>query len=225
MSEVRLTQLFAEIMNYMPTTSTISVIGRMRSGKTTFAKLFADYIQKHYEQQQYDVTRLVFNPEHIYNLQQVEDMIRTLSGDINIVIFDDLSFILTGNSRVSREFFNMITRIAHITESDYNFVFFIGHYAKAISPFLRASNVVVLTTITHPEIPALKELFTLSSLYDYLYYYENNPRRFIFLLRYHTFERIIDFTIDRLAKPKTKREKMEAPFSDLDTKVETLGIR
>ena len=93
MSEIKLHTLFDEIMNYMPTTSTIAIIGRMRSGKTTFARLFADYIQEHYEQQQYDVMRLEFNPEDVYNLQQVEDMIKTLSRDINIVIFDDLSFI------------------------------------------------------------------------------------------------------------------------------------
>ena len=204
--------LFEDIINYSPTTCTISIIGRMRSGKTTFSRLFADYIAKRYERQGYTIYRVEFDPNMINNLEELEEMIRAGSQDVNIITFDDLSFKVTGNSKFSREFFNMITRIAHITLSDYNYIFFIGHYSKAIAPFLRASNVVVLTSITHPEIPGLKELFTLSSLYDYLYYYENNPKRFIFLLRYHTYERIIDFTIESLAKPRTKREKMENPF-------------
>ena len=204
--------LFEDIINYSPTTCTISIIGRMRSGKTTFSRLFGDYIAKRYERLGYTIYRVEFDPNMINNLEELEEMIRAGSQDVNIITFDDLSFKVTGNSKFSREFFNMITRIAHITLSDYNYIFFIGHYSKAIAPFLRASNVVVLTSITHPEIPGLKELFTLSSLYDYLYYYENNPKRYIFLIRYHTYERIIDFTIESLAKPKTKREKMENPF-------------
>jgi hypothetical protein len=222
---IRADTLFEDIINYSPTTCTVSVIGRMRSGKTTFSRLFADYIARHYEGKGYTVYRVEFDPNVINNLDELEQMIRDNSQDVNIIIFDDLSFKLTGNTKFSRDFFNMITRIAHITLSDYNYVFFIGHYSKAIAPFLRASNVVALTSITHPEIPALKELFTLSSLYDYLYYYENNPKRFIFLLRYHTYERIIDFTIEKLARPKTKREKMENPFIELDTKTETPGVR
>lgn len=212
---IRVDTLFEDILYLSPTTCTVSVIGRMRSGKTTFSRLFADYIARHYEKQQYTIYRAEFDPTLINSIEELEEMIRASSQDVNIIIFDDLSFKLTGNSKFSRDFFNMITRIAHVTESDYNYIFFIGHYSKAIAPFLRASNVVVLTSITHPEIQALKELFTLSSLYDYLYYYEANPKRFIFLLRYHTYERIIDFTIEKLAKPKTKREKMENPFIDI----------
>lgn len=215
MSEIKISQLFNELLEYSPPTSTVAIIGRMRSGKTTFARLFSEYIRKQYEAKGYTVYYGLFNPSYIERVEELEQRIAQNSQDINILIFDDLSFKLSGNSKFSRDFFNMITRIAHITQSDYNIVFFIGHYSRAIAPFLRASNIVVLTSITHPEIQGLKELFTLSSLYDYLYYYENNPRRYIYLIRYHTFERIIDFTIESLAKPKTKREKEANPLLDL----------
>jgi len=215
---VSIKTLFNEILESIPTTSTIMVIGRMRSGKTTFAKMFSDYIEEYYKNRGYNVLYAVFTPSMIDDLAFIEQYITDNSQDINILIFDDLSFKFSGNTRISREFFNMITRIAHITNSDYNFVFFIGHYSRAISPFLRASNVVVLTSITHPEIASLKELFTLSSLYDFLYYHELYPKRYIYLLRYHTFERIIDFTIESLARPMTKSEKMR---HFLDTKLKT----
>jgi hypothetical protein len=212
MSGIKVEELFNEITQYIPSTSTITIIGRMRSGKSTFARLYSEYLKKRYESQGYTVYYTLFDPQMIDRIEELEQWIRDNSQDVNILIFDDLSFKFAGNSKFSRDFFNMITRIAHITLSDYNYVFFIGHYSRSISPFLRASNVNVLTSITHPEISGLKELFTLSSLYDFLYYHETNPKRFIFLIRYHTFERIIDFTIDRLAKPRTKREILENPF-------------
>jgi hypothetical protein len=212
--------LFNEIIENIPTTATVAVLGRMRSGKTTFSKLFADHIEDYYKAQGYSVFYFVFTPSIIDNISTLTRYIEENSQDVNILIFDDLSFKLSGNTRQAREFFNMITRIAHITLSDFNYIFFIGHYSRAISPFLRASNVVVLTSITHPEIAGLKELFTLSSLYDFLYYHEIYPRRYIFLIRYHVFERIIDFTIESLAKPLTKRQKL-----NLDTKMETSGFR
>ena len=202
----RVNELFSEILNYIPTTSTISVIGRMRTGKSTFSKLFGVYIKRHYEAQGDDVYLDIISPDLLLDVESLEDMIRSASSDVNILIFDDLSFLVSGRSKAVNNFLNLITRIAHITESDYNYIFFIGHYSKSISPFLRASNVVVLTSISHPEIGGLKELFTLGSLYDYLYYYTLYPKRYIYLLRYHTIERIIDFTQD-LPKPRKKRDK------------------
>jgi hypothetical protein len=141
------------------------------------------------------------------NISTLELEIFDKSQDINILIFDDLSFILSGRNKQVNNFLNLITRIAHITQSDFNYIFFIGHYSKSISPFLRASNSVVLTSISHPEIGGLKELFTLSSLYDYLDYYTANPNRYIYLIKYHTYERIVDFTMIDLPTPRKRREK------------------
>ena len=190
-------QLFRDILNSIPETSTISIIGKMRTGKTTFALNFADYIRRHYNDMNYSTSLMVFSPEDLENVDLIEKKIISNSRDINIMIFDDLSYIISGYNKLVRNFLNLITRIAHVTLSDYNYIFFIGHYSRAISPFLRSSNVVVLTSISHPEISALKELFTLGSLYDYLEYYSMYPKRYIYLLRYHTYERIIDFTVNR----------------------------
>jgi hypothetical protein len=187
--------LFKHIIETIPNTSTIAVIGRMRSGKTTFALTFSQYIMKYYDKK-YKISFQLYKPSDLENVNELENKIYYDSKDVNILIFDDLSFIVSGYNKAVRNFLNLITRIAHITLSDINYIFFIGHYSRAISPFLRASNVVVLTSISHPEISSLKELFTLSSLYDYLYYYENNPKRYIYLIRYHTYERIFDFTIE-----------------------------
>ena len=208
-------KLFSDILEYLPATSTISIIGRMRSGKTTFAQLFANYIKEYYERQGDTVFYMMYQPEALEDLELLETEIHYLSRDINVLVFDDLSFIVHGQSKIVKNFLNLITRIAHITGSDYNYIFFIGHYSRAISPFLRASNCVVLTSISHPEIQSLKELFTLSSLYDYLYYYEIYPKRFIYLIKYHVYERIVDFTLEDLPKPKKKREKIIDTSIDL----------
>ena len=190
-------QLFRDIIETIPSTSTIAVIGKMRTGKTTFALNFADYIRRYYNDMHYSTSLMRFSPEELENVDLIEKRIVSNSRDINILIFDDLSYIISGYNKLVRNFLNLITRIAHVTVSDINYIFFIGHYSRAISPFLRSSNVVVLTSISHPEISALKELFTLSSLYDYLDYYAENPHRYIYLLKYHVYERIIDFTVEK----------------------------
>jgi energy-coupling factor transporter ATP-binding protein EcfA2 len=196
MSGISRYELFRDIVETIPSTSTIAVIGRMRTGKSTFAHSFAKFIIDYYSSRKYTTSLQVFNPSDLENVERLENVIMSNSKDVNILIFDDLSFIVSGYNKLVRNFLNLITRIAHITYSDINYIFFIGHYSRAISPFLRASNVVVLTSISHPEIGGLKELFTLSSLYDYLYYYSQNPKRYIYLIKYHVYERIVDLTIE-----------------------------
>jgi hypothetical protein len=207
--------LFSHIFKYLPTTATVSIIGKMRSGKTTFAKLFAEYIENYYESQGDSVYYMIYSPDVLEDIELLEIELNTLSKDINIIIFDDLSFIVSGRNRHVNNFLNLITRIAHITQSDYNYIFFIGHYSRSISPFLRSSNCVVLTSISHPEIASLKELFTLSSLYDYLDYYTENPHRYIYLIKYHVYERIVDFTLEDIPRPRKKRDRFNRSGIDL----------
>lgn len=202
-------KLFSDIFKYLPVTSTIAIIGKMRTGKTTFARLFGGFIKDYYESRGDSVYLGVFSPGDLSDLKSLESRLYSLSKDINILIFDDLSFIVSGRNKFVNNFLNIIARIAHITQSDFNYIFFIGHYSRALSPFLRSSNCVVLTSISHPEISGLKELFTLSSLYDYLEYYTEYPGRYIYLIKYHTHERIVDFTLEDLPRPKKKRERVE----------------
>ena len=201
-------ELFSDIFKHLPATSTISIIGKMRTGKSTFANLFARFIIDYYVAQGDSVYFDVFSPSDLHDLVSLESRLRSQSKDVNILIFDDLSFIVSGRNKFVNNFLNIMTRIAHITQSDYNYIFFIGHYSRALSPFLRAANCVVLTSVSHPEISGLKELFTLSSLYDYLDYYTLYPGRYIYLIKYHVHERIVDFTLEDLPRPKKKREKL-----------------
>lgn len=200
-------KLFSDIFKYLPVTSTIAIIGKMRTGKSTFANLFGKYIIDYYTGQGDSVYFDVFYPADLEDLNSLESRLRSQSKDVNVLVFDDLSFIVSGRNKFVNNFLNVITRIAHITQSDYNYIFFIAHYTRALSPFLRSANCVVLTSISHSEISALKELFTLSSLYDYLDYYTEYPNRYIYLIKYHVHERIVDFTLEDLPRPKKKREK------------------
>jgi len=109
----------------------------MRSGKTTFARLFGEYIANHYKNEGDSIYLGIFDPESLKNIADLELEIFDKSRDVNILIFDDLSFIVSGRNKIVNNFLNLITRIAHITSSDFNYIFFIGHYSKSISPFLR----------------------------------------------------------------------------------------
>jgi hypothetical protein len=216
---ISIRELFRDIIEYSPSTSTIAIIGKMRTGKTTLAFKLAYFIKQYYKK--LDTSIQVYTPDQLEDISKLEYEIRKNANYVNVLIFDDLSFVVSGYNRLVRNFMNLITRIAHITYSNINYIVFIGHYSRAISPFLRSSNVVFLTSISHPEIEALKELFTLSSLYDYLYYYEKHPKHYIYLVRYHTIERIVDLTdtyttqicdIEELIKKKMEADKkfMEA---------------
>jgi hypothetical protein len=192
MNSVDIRELFRDMVELSPKTCTIAILGKMRTGKTTFALKLANFIKQYYKK--YETSILFFTPQSLEDIESLEFEIKHNANYVNVLIFDDLSFVISGYNNLVRNFLNLVARIAHITLSDYNYIFFIGHYSRAISPFLRASNVVVLTSISHPEISALKELFTLGSLYDYLEYYSMYPKRYIYLIKYHVYERIVDFT-------------------------------
>lgn len=205
--------LFREILEYLPTTSSGLVLGKMGTGKTTFVKLFAEYIREYYRREHnVETAIMVFSGEDVFNLTEVEETLRYDSSAVNVIILDDMSFILQSRTREVRALFNILTRVRHITESDYNYIFVVAHYSRSIAPFARGANLIVLTSISHPEIEGLKELFTLSSLYDYLEYVETHPRRYIYLIRYGVKELIVDFTLPNLPKPRFKERGKVKPI-------------
>jgi len=56
---VDLRELFKEIVEYSPRTATIAVLGKMRTGKTTLALKFANFIKQYYNK--YDTSIMFFN--------------------------------------------------------------------------------------------------------------------------------------------------------------------
>jgi hypothetical protein len=124
--------------------------------------------------------------------------------DVNIFILDDTSFLLNSRSLKTLSLLNAITRIRHITKTDYNYVFVIAHYSRSIAPFLRSAPTVFLTSIYPAEVMSLKELFRLSTLYDYMedYMFMLQQCRRLYLVRILVYEEKIDFTLSE----KTLRE-------------------
>jgi len=185
-----------------PRTTLIVILGQMGSGKTTLAWYLAMNIFKYYYRNNKIVNIKEINVYRDFymnkELADAEELFRTYYDyDVNIYILDDTSFLLNTRNLRTLSLLNTITRIRHITKTDYNYIFVIAHYSRSISPFLRSAPTVFLTSIYPAEIPTLKELFRLSTLYDYLedYMYMLQQNRRLYLVRVLAFEEKIDFTL------------------------------
>jgi hypothetical protein len=191
-----------------PKTCLTVIIGQMGSGKTTLAWFLAMNIFKYYYHDNKTVNIKEINVYRDFYLNKntdVEGLFKThYPYDINIYILDDTSFLLNTRSLRTLSLLNAITRIRHITKTDYNYIFVIAHYSRSIAPFLRSAPTVFLTSIYPAEVPTLKELFRLSTLYDYLedYMYILQHNRRLYLVRVLAYEEKIDFTLSE----KTLRE-------------------
>jgi hypothetical protein len=176
-----------------PKTCVISIIGQMGTGKTTLAWFLAMNILKYYYRDNKIVNIKEINVYRDFymnkNLTSVDELFKTpCNCDVNVYILDDTSFLLNSRSVKTLSLLNAITRVRHITGTDYNYIFVIAHYSRSISPFLRSSPSVFLTSIYPAEINSLKELFRLSTLYDYLEDYMLNPHRYLYLARIRFYE-------------------------------------
>jgi len=183
-----------------PKTTIVSILGQIGSGKTTLAWFLAMNIFKYYYHDGKTVNIREINVYNDYylnkNLDSVDSLFKThYPCDVNIYILDDTSFLLNSRSLKTLSLLNTITRIRHITKTNYNYIFVIAHYSRSISPFLRSSPSVFLTSIYPAEIPSLKELFRLSTLYDYMEDYMLHPGRHIYIVRILAYEEKIDFTL------------------------------
>jgi hypothetical protein len=175
-------------------TCVITIIGSMGSGKSTLAFLLSYYLlYKKYLHEKAFMRKIEVSQIDFRNVEQYFETPNP--SKINVFILEDASFLLTSRSKNTLALMNTICRVRHITRSDYNYIFVITHYSRAISPFLRASNVVFLTSISPAEINTLKELFSMGSLLDFLDYKLEHTDRYIYLVRLGAHEYIVDFTL------------------------------
>lgn len=170
------------------------VIGNMGSGKTTFCK---------YVIYKYSLTR----PVAFFKFDLVDDFLDFLDSPMLIkgydyfFLLDDVSFSLFGVTRETRLFLNKFFKIRHKLKAQRIFTFFVVHYSKSATRFLRGAHLKVLTSIDPVEFNSLNELFDMATLIDYYeYYIENYDTSFIYLIKTPRRVEIIDFTI----KPEVK---------------------
>lgn len=157
------------------------ITGLMGSGKTNLALTLAKL-----HVLDYGGTCVVTSKLH----EKVFTLIKKrVEGDKVSIVYDDVSF------KVNKEFANNLMRIRHKLNKNV-FVLLNCHYSKSITPFLRSFPIRVLTSISEAEIRNYvnEYLFTTSTLWDYLYYYQTYPEKYIILVSVYGKEHIIDIT-------------------------------
>lgn len=169
----------------------ITITGFMGSGKTTLAQTISYYFAE-----------LTKEPRTYRTVGgkalQVIDKLSPKYPKANrylIIIFDDISYLLDSRSKQGKEALNKLFQIRHLTKKN-AIAIFNTHYSRSTAPFIRATPVRILTSLTEAEIDAYRQqyLFTTSALWDYLYYLQKHPDRFIILVNAWGREKIIDIT-------------------------------
>lgn len=99
------------------------------------------------------------------------------------IVFDDLSFLLQGNSKLTREFLNKIANIRHITNLKNIIIVNVSHYSRAVLPFMRISQARFLTSITSvEEYEAFSKFYRKNYLVEFMNMYQRDPRPGRFVL-------------------------------------------
>jgi hypothetical protein len=166
------------------------IIGSIASGKTTLALTLSSLFTKMFRDSRCYITT---------DLSYLDpNSINSLEGKYVAIVFDDVS------NKIKRfsEHLTKLYSIRHAENSPIKvinknvFMLFNCHYMRSIAPFLRATPLRILTSISESEIKAYSSeyLFTVSSLWDYLYYYYKYEDRYIILVSVRGKERIIDVT-------------------------------
>lgn len=166
----------------------ITIIGTMGSGKTTIAKKLYEYC--------YAGKGFKLYPNEEFNSLDIEDIEKLPKREKYYLLFDDYSYKVTGRTLKDREKLNTVFRVRHILESNDIVMSFVVHYLRSLAVFLRSSQVRILTSINEAEINmyASDYLFTVSGLWDYLYYRRKYRDRYIVLISSSNGEHIVDVT-------------------------------
>ena len=161
------------------------IVGSMSSGKTTLALTLASIFKRMFSDSKCYITQ---NLDYLTSIDK-------LDGKYVAIVFDDVS------NRI-RRFSNELTNIYTVRHKGLDtinkniFMLFNCHYLRSIAPFIRSAPLRALTSISEAEIKAYTNeyLFTTSVLWDYLYYVNKYPDKFITLISVRGRERIIDVT-------------------------------
>ena len=167
----------------------ISMIGIPQTGKTNtakyLAKLFFNYALErrarplitYYRFR--DTSDLTYYKWLIDRLISYEKRLKRVIGvrhNVFIMILDDLSFLPSTLTKTTKDFLNFLTRIAHKLKWSKRIVLiYVFHYAKAVLPYLRLSQIRIATSITTKlEAESLLDYFNESGVWSYYNFLINN---------------------------------------------------
>jgi len=169
---------------------TISIIGKMVSGKSTLGLLLALM-----DSDKIVITDSAETIDHLHELRKGLGK-PTENYDISI-LFDDFGFQITGRSREDRERLTKLFKIRHILGlRRYNLIF-ISHYVRSLAPFIRSTNAKILTTLDTAEIPLYVQdrLFMAQDLWDYYSYLAHQKYKAYLILIQRFTGHILDITL------------------------------
>jgi len=169
----------------------ISIIGKMGSGKTNVGYHLLQELREVFPR--YDYGKNGWRTSNIksvyfqFDWDRVDDFwetIRGLKGKVAYVFIDDVSFALETRERKSRQFLNQLARIRHENPKIKHWFLAVAfHYSKATVPFVRQSQVVIVTSVTtEGEINGLKEFFKKRVVEEYYRYYLRYRREYPILV-------------------------------------------
>jgi len=137
------------------------------------------------------------------------------------IAVDDMSFLIRNNA-TANDILYLISVIRHLNKQFKRvYVAFVTHYSKATRPFLRLTNVKILTSITSfEELEGLKGMFPPSSLYDFFNLYTEDPTKFYTLINHYG--NVFITKIRKQKKPKFDIEVTKDYEVDIRDKFEQL---
>lgn len=166
MSAIRFDSLSEAVENFSESLAHIIkffILGPTDSGKTNVAKFVVKKMLGTPSFRYAEVRWLTAPPVS----SAVSAMLEPSDSNV-IIVFDDVTFILEGTSRMIQLFKNLEARVRHVVvpKNGKIAIIYCSHYSKGISPFLRECDYIVITGLRGNVVEKLAKDFEVGNFFS-----------------------------------------------------------